>query len=466
MKTYLSLAISLLFAACSSPSAPEAPVVPTSVELNIRVMGVNETPAGNVDIWLLDGQNEIIEHLVSSVSGVKVDVERDKTFKLLVYESGFKLISTSIQTSHDSTLTITLEPIAMAISADLIAKWTSGHDATLSNLHAIISAGSIRLDTIHTTGVHTRIDIPIIAEEFEILFTANDCDTLKVGLTDLFGRVTPLTLTRISAIPQNDQTLNIGSAWSDFTIGLQGVTIVVQNGHQTVVTDENGAATISYLLSEPKTIEIISDNHESLNLTLPSDDRSIWIYLHPKTETLVPLFDLNIGDVWHFNLVNSSRSSGLTTESKSTIQWKLISMDMEIDGSHLLTFHSTGTGVTTHPYMPPRDFEVDDTIRIRESVDGFWTTVDAPSRYPLSWQGYAASYIFPSDPVNFTMKTILESGETKLSVRKPFRRMVPAGIVEIDANQYRMNVNGLLKLSFSQGGGNTSSGATMTRVNP
>ncbi len=463
MKTYLAIAAALIFAACSSPSGPKTP---TYVELDIRVLGANESPIDNVDIWLLDEKDQLIEHLVSATQGVKIEVKRKKTFNLLVYESGFKLATTSIQTSHDSTLTITLEPVAMGISADLIAKWTSGQDATLSNLHAFISTGSIRLDTIHTSGVPTRIDIPIIAEEFDILFTANDCDTLKVGLRDLFNRVTPLTLNRISTIPQNDLTLHIGSAWSDFSIGLSGVTVVVQNGHQTVVSDANGFATISYLLSEPIAIEIISDNHETLSMILPTKSHGYWIYLHPKKETLVPLFDLNIGDVWHFNLVNTSRSSGLTTESKSTIQWELISMNPQADGSSILSFHSTGSGITTHPYMPAREFTVNDTVRIRESEAGFWSTVSSSGRYPLSWQGYAASYLFPSYPVNFTMKTVLDNGETKFSVHKPFRRLIPAGIVEIDAYQYRMNVNGLLRLSYSQGGGNTSSGATMTRINP
>jgi hypothetical protein len=465
MKPYIVFATLIALAACSSPSGPKAP---TSVELDIRVMGVNESPIDNVDIWLLDEEHEIIEQLVSSTSGVRINVETKKRLNLLVYDSGFRLVSSSFTMSRDSTINLTLQPVADSISVNVTARSTFGFTSPIDHLQAFLSVGSIRLETVHPGYFRNKIDLPNIADNVDVHITASDCDTLVMALSELVGLTTPLTLTKSSIAepdePQITQTVQIGSAWSDYRVGLQGVTVVVQGDHQTVFTDANGVAALSFNESEPKSIEIHSDAHESLSLTLPVGTSSYWIYLNPKTESLVPLFELAVNDTWLFNLVNTSRSMGLTTESTSSIQWKLVSMNMEVDGSHLLTFHSTGSGVTTHPMMPPVEFTVDDTIRIRESAAGYWTKVSAHSRYPMSFEGYAATELFPVNPENFTMTITLDNLSTIPSIRKPFRRLVPAGILDLDAGQYGLNQTGLRRLWFSQSGGNTGTGATLTRI--
>jgi hypothetical protein len=190
------------------------------------------------------------------------------------------------------------------------------------------------------------------------------------------------------------------------------------------------------------------------------------VYLDPNINSMVPLFEVNVDDVWHFTGRNLSTSMGLTTTVSSTFEWRLSAKQPGENGSTLLTFISTGSGTRSHPYQPPSQFEINDTLVIRETAAGYWEPVVTKSIYSLSgWFGFYPTQLFP--PQNAQIMTVQVATGPISSILRRFRRIAPAGTTDISAANYRINSTGLVFVQISpSSAGNTSYSNTMTRVYP
>jgi hypothetical protein len=354
-------------------------------------------------------------------------------------------------------------------------KWPNGSIALLSDIRAFVSTDSISIDTlvVPTGSVYPiYLSIPKIAEKLHLKITATDCDTIVLDVNTLGSIPSSVTLTNQTEEPYFSYLLSIRSAYSDWETGLPGVSVTLSHNGTTLTTDESGYVRFTIPESEPiRSISIQSDQHEPLTLNFTANSNTYLVYLDPKRDSFVPLFNIEVGDVWHFTGMKSSTQMSLTTTTTSTFQWKLLSKEPDVDGSTLLTFHSTGTGTTQHGAYPSiHHIEINDTIVFRENALG-WTPVGNNTFYPTSTMGghlsnqqFYLQFLYPQfNPLTFM--TVHQADGGIKSVHRRLSRLVPPGTTGVTAPNYKIDSTGIVSLQYSyHNGGNIFDANSMTRV--
>lgn len=455
------LCITLIAMGCTSPSSP----TPDFFSYDVNVVDLNNSPLIGATIWHLNADGTVIEQKTIGTGPVRFELDRGTNHSFIAYKSGLKADQITVTSRRDSTLTRMLTPFSGSFGLNISAQWPNGTLAPLSNIQAFVSVGSVTVDTLLVDPGATQIHIPRIANELRLKITATDCDTLVLDVNTLGTTPSTAVLIHQGEVKVTYQ-LTVKSAYMNWQTGLSGVSVTQDHNGNTVMTDATGMAHLWFHDADPRTITIQSDQHEPLTVPLPQPSGNHTVYLDPNLDSMVPLFEVNVDDVWHFTGRNLSTSMSLTTTINSTFEWRLSAKQPGENGSTLLTFISSGSGTRSHPYQPPSQFEINDTLVIRETSAGYWEPVVTKSLYPLSgWFGFNPTQLFP--PQNAQVMTVQNAGQPISSILRRFRRIAPAGTTEISAANYRINSTGLVFVQISPGsGGNTSYSNTMTRVYP
>lgn len=452
----------LILQACSNPIGigPEEEVQEGLFTLKVTKGG---NIASNAEVFALNADNTLKDSLRTNSFGTLTydpdDGELPK--KLLVRTSGYTIGILDITTSPTDTLLLNLEP-AQEKSIYMVIR---NSYAEIAFTVGIMVEGFM-IDSLYSQSAQLKLSYGLPEENAEIILlnpkipftTQSSRYELMVDDLQGFRKVKLTSILKDTAIPDGTRLYN-GQNENGFAVMPDGWVWYQLNPAQ---GNENNQQ------FEVHGVDFNRIEFTSFDLQRYQNYFFLILPIFDSQTTYTPLFEVNIGTQWKFDVTNSSFFSGVSRSSNYELTWDFEEI---VTANDQIQYKITESAIGSSTGLGGGPINATNSIIVTENEYGMWYYSSSSDRstYSIPLSNFQQNFIeqqqvSPQKSILVTQK----NGNEYNTLYSQIGRLAPDDVSSyansFQLNKFEVNSNGLMRIESRTGAGHNFNSSVVTRI--